>query len=57
MRYFWLLDQKNNRYFKVYYQPGADKNWRLPIQSAYRSNSHACKTILHAYEQLSKNIT
>ena len=33
------------------------KHGRLPIQSAYRSNAHACDTILHAYEQLSKNIT
>ena len=24
MRYFWLLDQKNNRYFKVWYKPGAE---------------------------------
>ena len=24
MRYFWLLCQKNNKYFKVYYNPGAE---------------------------------
>ena len=24
VRYFWLLGQKNDKYFKVYYMPGAD---------------------------------
>ena len=24
IRYFWFLNQKNNRYFKVYYKPGAE---------------------------------
>ena len=24
MRYFWLLDQETNKYFKFYYQPGQE---------------------------------
>ena len=33
MRYFWLLDQKNNRYFKVYYQPGDESMGAYPNEA------------------------
>ena len=33
MRYFWLLDQKNNRYFKVYYKPGAENIGDYPSKA------------------------
>ena len=30
MQYFWLLDQKPQRYIKVYYQPGAENMGNYP---------------------------
>ena len=33
MRYFWLLDQKNNRYFKVWYKPGAENMGDYPTKA------------------------
>ena len=33
MRYFWLLDQKNNRYFKVYYMPEAENVGDYPSKA------------------------
>ena len=33
MRYFWLLDQKNNRYIKVWYKPGAENMGDYPSKA------------------------
>ena len=33
MIYFWLLDQKNNRYFKVWYKPGAENMGDYPTKA------------------------
>ena len=33
MRYFWLLDQKNNRYFKIWYKPGAENMGDYPSKA------------------------
>ena len=33
MRYFWLLNQKNNRYFKVWYKPGAENMGDYPSKA------------------------
>ena len=33
MRYFWLLNQKNNKYFKVYYKPGAENMGDYPSKA------------------------
>ena len=42
MRYFWLIDQKNKRYSKVYCRPGAENMGNYPFK---------------AHTQLSRNIT
>ena len=41
MRYVWLLDQKNNRYFKVYYKPGTENIGDYP------SKAHAGAIHIH----------
>ena len=33
MRYFWLLDQKNNKYLKVWYKPGAENMGDYPTKA------------------------
>ena len=33
MHYFWLLDQETQRYFKVYYQPGAENVGDYPSKA------------------------
>ena len=33
MRYFWLLDQKNNRYIRVWYKPGAENMGDSPSKA------------------------
>ncbi|KAL7528601.1 hypothetical protein ACHAXR_002526 [Thalassiosira sp. AJA248-18] len=41
MRYFWLLDQETQRYFKFYYQPGQENMGNFP------SKQHTVKICIH----------
>ena len=48
MRYFWLLDQKNNRYIKVYYMPGAENMGDYPSKAHTGAiHSHVRPYYLH----------
>ena len=48
MRYFWLLDQETNKYFKFYYQPGQENLANYPSK-AHTGNihTHVCPYYLH----------
>ena len=65
MRYFWLLDQKNNRYFKVYYQPGAESMGDYPskahsgaihthVRPYYMHMNNSPRTLLRAHKPSSR---
>ena len=61
MRYFWLLDQKNNKYFKVYYKPGAENMGDYPykahtgaththVRPCYMHVGNSPRTLLRAHK-------
>ena len=65
MRYFWLLDQRNNRYFKVYYQPGAENMGDYPskahsgaihthVRPYYLHMGNSPRTLLRAHKPSSR---
>ena len=48
MRYFWLLDQEKNKYFKFYYQPGQENLVDYPSKAHTGTiNTHVRPYYLH----------
>ena len=65
MIYFCLLDQKNNKYFKVYYKPGAENKGDYPskahigaihthVRPYYLHTNISPRTLLRAYKPSSR---
>ena len=48
MRYFWLLDQETNKYFKFYYHPGQENLVDYPYKAHTGTiHTHVCPYYLH----------
>ena len=53
MRYFWLLDQQMQKYFKFQYHPGQENlGDYLPKQGTYRVCTPAYPTLVYPIEEL-----